>query len=83
MPEAVDVPLRYRHQRLDVRQQIPMHHSAPDRPHLLTLGMAGYTSNGIIGQPSMATAAKGEALPYSFSAAARAHLNLIGTTGRP
>ena len=52
-------------------------HSAPDRPHLLTLGMAGYTANGIIGQPSLATAAKGKALLDSFSAAARTHLDAI------
>ncbi|MBF6044619.1 creatininase family protein [Streptomyces sp. NRRL B-1677] len=52
-------------------------HSAPKRPHLLTLGMAGYTTNGIIGQPSLATAAKGKALLDSFSRSARAHLDAI------
>ncbi|MGW1071477.1 creatininase family protein [Streptomyces sp. NPDC002537] len=52
-------------------------HSAPKRPHLLTLGMAGYTTNGIIGQPSLATAAKGKALLDSFSRLASAHLNVI------
>ncbi|TDC75552.1 creatininase family protein [Streptomyces hainanensis] len=52
-------------------------HSAPDRPHLLTLGMAGYTGNGIIGQPSLATAAKGKALLDSLAESARAHLVLI------
>ncbi|OAR24526.1 creatinine amidohydrolase [Streptomyces sp. ERV7] len=52
-------------------------HSAPSRPHLLTLGMAGYTTNGIIGQPSLATAAKGKAILDSFSEAARAHLAVI------
>ncbi|MFF4221935.1 creatininase family protein [Streptomyces abikoensis] len=52
-------------------------HSAPSRPHLLTLGMAGYTTNGIIGQPSLATAAKGKALLDSFSRSARAHLDAI------
>lgn len=55
-------------------------HSAPSRPHLLTLGMAGYTTNGIIGQPSLASAAKGKALLDSFSRSARAHLDAI-TTG--
>jgi creatinine amidohydrolase len=54
-------------------------HSAPDRPHLLTIGMAGYTSNGIIGQPSLATAAKGQAILDSFSRTASAHLALIGS----
>ncbi len=52
-------------------------HSAPSRPHLLTVGMAGYTTNGIIGRPSLATAAKGKALLDSLSHAARAHLSLI------
>ncbi|MEE4541636.1 creatininase family protein [Streptomyces sp. V4-01] len=53
-------------------------HSAPERPHLLTLGMAGYTANGIIGQPSLATAAKGKALLDSLSRAAEAHLAVLG-----
>lgn len=52
-------------------------HSAPSRPHLLTLGTAGYTDNGIIGWPSLATAAKGKALLDSLAASARAHLELI------
>ncbi|MFC5720220.1 creatininase family protein [Streptomyces gamaensis] len=55
-------------------------HAAPRRPHLLTLGMNGYTTNGVIGRPSLASAAKGEALLNSFSQSARAHLDLI-TTG--
>ncbi|MDT0342345.1 creatininase family protein [Streptomyces litchfieldiae] len=58
-------------------------HSAPDRLHLLTLGMAGYTTNGIIGQPSLATAAKGKALLDSFSHSARAHLALISEPREP
>ncbi|WTX60795.1 hypothetical protein OIE42_12680 [Streptomyces sp. NBC_00648] len=53
-------------------------HSAPGRPYLLTLGMAGYTTNGIIGQPSLASATKGKAILDSFSEAARAHLAVIG-----
>jgi creatinine amidohydrolase len=57
-------------------------HSAPARPHLLTLGMTGYTANGIIGQPSLATEAKGKALLDSFSRAAEAHLALIGGAPR-
>lgn len=36
-------------------------HDAPKRPHLLVTGMRGYTSNGIIGKPSAATAEKGKA----------------------
>ncbi|MET9520636.1 creatininase family protein [Streptomyces sp. NPDC002994] len=52
-------------------------HSAPSRPHLLTMGMAEYTPNGIIGQPSLATAAKGKALLDSLSESARAHIAVI------
>ncbi|MBZ4321134.1 creatininase family protein [Streptomyces huiliensis] len=52
-------------------------HAAPNRPHLLTLGMAGYTPNGVIGRPSLASAAKGKALLDSFSRSARAHLDVI------
>ncbi|WP_280694719.1 creatininase family protein [Kitasatospora sp. GAS204B] len=52
-------------------------HLATDRPHLLTLGMAGYARNGIIGQPSLGTAAKGKALLDSLSQSAAAHLALI------
>jgi creatinine amidohydrolase len=33
--------------------------TADDRPHLLTLGMAGYTKSGVIGRPSLGTQAKG------------------------
>lgn len=35
---------------------------ADDRKHLLTLGMEGYTESGVIGRPSLATAAKGKAV---------------------
>jgi creatinine amidohydrolase len=30
-----------------------------NRPHLLTLGMAGYTKSGVIGRPSLGSAVKG------------------------
>ncbi|MFJ7910245.1 hypothetical protein [Kitasatospora sp. NPDC096204] len=52
-------------------------HSAPERPHLLTLGMAGYTGNGIIGQPSLGSAPKGSAILDSLSKSAAAHLALL------
>ncbi|MFF2116272.1 creatininase family protein [Kitasatospora sp. NPDC058184] len=52
-------------------------HSAPERPHLLTLGMAGYTKTGIIGRPSLGTTAKGKSLLDSLSRSAAAHLSLI------
>ncbi|MFF9640543.1 creatininase family protein [Kitasatospora aureofaciens] len=53
-------------------------HDAPDRPHLLTLGMAGYTSNGIIGRPSLGTPSKGKAILESLSRSALSHLTIIG-----
>ncbi|MCG6493600.1 creatininase family protein [Kitasatospora sp. A2-31] len=53
-------------------------HDAPERPHLLTLGMAGYTQNGIIGRPSLGTAEKGKAILVSLSRSASSHLSLIG-----
>ena len=34
--------------------------------HLLTTGMSGYTQNGVIGRPSLASAEKGKALLASF-----------------
>ncbi|PSL56947.1 creatinine amidohydrolase [Saccharothrix carnea] len=34
-------------------------HLADDRPHLLTLGLAPYTSSGVVGRPSLASADKG------------------------
>ena len=55
-------------------------HSAPHRPHLLSLGVTGYTSNGLIGQPSLATAEKGRAILDSLAASAREHLAVIGGT---
>lgn len=44
-----------------------------DRRHLLTVGMAGYTENGVIGRPSLATAEKGRALLDAFSELFKAH----------
>jgi creatinine amidohydrolase len=34
-------------------------HESADRPHLLTLGMAAYAGNGVIGRPSLGEARKG------------------------
>ena len=52
-------------------------HEADDRPDLLLLGMHGYTKTGIIGRPSLATAAKGEALVRELVAAIGPHLELL------
>jgi creatinine amidohydrolase len=48
-----------------------------DRRYLLTTGMSGLTKTGIIGRPSLATAAKGAALLNAFSAAFRSHLDQL------
>jgi len=40
--------------------------TADERPHLLTLGMAGYTTSGVIGRPSLGTKAKGETVVASL-----------------
>ena len=37
-----------------------------ERPHLLTLGMAGYTKTGVIGRPSLGSAEKGVAVMESL-----------------
>ena len=56
-------------------------HQADDRPDLLLLGMSGYTKTGIIGRPSLAAAAKGEALVQALVAGLDPHLSLLrGTT---
>ena len=39
---------------------------ADDRRHLLTQGMSAYTTSGVIGRPSLATADKGKAVLASF-----------------
>jgi creatinine amidohydrolase len=52
---------------------------AEERPHLLVLGMAGYTRTGVIGRPSLATADKGRALLDSLVKSFSAHLAALGT----
>jgi creatinine amidohydrolase len=52
-------------------------HEANDRKLLLTLGMRGVTTNGIVGSPSLATAEKGKALLDAFTRLARAHLDAL------
>lgn len=52
-------------------------HDAPDRPHLLLTGMRGYTATGIIGRPSLATAAKGAAVLESLTTTFATHLELL------
>jgi creatinine amidohydrolase len=52
-------------------------HAPAWRRHLLVVGMRGYTPSGVIGQPSLATAQKGEALLDSLTASFAAHLRLL------
>jgi creatinine amidohydrolase len=52
-------------------------HEANSRPHLLVTGMAAYTDGGIIGRPSLASAAKGEAVLDSLSASFADHLKIF------
>lgn len=43
-------------------------HDAPQRPHLLITGIQAYAAKGIIGKPSLASAAKGQAALDSLTA---------------
>ncbi|NKY89881.1 creatininase family protein [Nocardia veterana] len=52
-------------------------HDAIDRPHLLTTGIARYTSSGIIGRPSLATATKGKAALDSLVTSFADHLKIL------
>jgi creatinine amidohydrolase len=54
--------------------------AADDRPHLLTLGVAGYTKSGVIGRPSLGTAAKGAAALSSLARSFAAVLEVLGRT---
>jgi creatinine amidohydrolase len=47
---------------------------AESRPHLLVVGMAGYTENGVIGTPSLGTQQKGAKALDSLATSFRAHL---------
>lgn len=47
------------------------------RPHLLMKGMAGYTESGVLGSPSLGTAAKGKLLLESLSRSFVKHLDVL------
>ncbi|MFJ5990815.1 creatininase family protein [Lentzea sp. NPDC092896] len=53
-------------------------HLAEDRRHMLTLGLAPYTSSGVIGRPSLASARKGELLLAGLAESFRHYLDLFG-----
>ncbi|GIH14713.1 creatininase family protein [Rugosimonospora africana] len=50
---------------------------ADDRPHLLSLGMSAYTTSGVIGRPSLGSAAKGAAALASFAASFKDTLDVL------
>ncbi len=50
---------------------------ADDRRFLLTLGMAGYTTTGVIGRPSLGSADKGKLVLDSLTQSFRDHLDVI------
>ncbi len=52
-------------------------HEASHRPHLLVRGMRSYTDSGVIGRPSLATAAKGKAVLESLSASFAEHHKVL------
>lgn len=58
-------------------------HDAKRRPHLLTLGMAGYTTSGIIGSPSLASASKGQRLLNSLSRQFAEYLDVLQDKRNP
>jgi creatinine amidohydrolase len=49
-------------------------HEANDHPDLLLLGMRAYTKTGVVGRPSLATAAKGVALVRELVTTLQPHL---------
>jgi creatinine amidohydrolase len=50
-----------------------------ERRHLLTVGIRAYSTSGVIGRPSLATADKGRLLLESFSVKFKPHLALLRT----
>lgn len=58
-------------------------HMANERPYLLVAGMPAYTTSGVIGTPSHATAAKGSALLSNLSQLFGPHLSLLTVRSLP
>ncbi len=54
---------------------------ADDRKHLLTLGMQAYTESGVIGRPSLASAAKGKELLASLVDSFGEYVSLLSEEG--
>jgi creatinine amidohydrolase len=53
-------------------------HLVDDRSMLLVHGMTRYTDNGVVGRPSVATAAKGKAILSSLTASFADHPTALG-----
>ncbi|WP_447005948.1 creatininase family protein [Saccharothrix isguenensis] len=53
-------------------------HLADDRPHMLTLGLAPYTSSGVVGRPSTASADKGRDVLAGLVSSFGSYLALFG-----
>jgi creatinine amidohydrolase len=69
--------LLHAHPELVGDSYITADHQAGQRPHLLVEGMAGYTTTGIIGSPSLATATKGAAVLESLVSSFADHLKVL------
>lgn len=57
-------------------------HDGGPRPFLLVQGMSAYTSSGVIGYPSHATAGKGKAVLESLQVSFSAHLEALSESSR-
>lgn len=55
-------------------------HTHDDRRHLPVLGMSAYTKTGVIGRPSLGTAAKGRAALDHLATGARDVLKILDKT---
>ena len=53
--------------------------NSPFRPHLLTVGIRGYTPSGVIGRVASATAEKGKAIVEALVNLAANHLEKLRT----
>ncbi|MEV0679140.1 creatininase family protein [Actinosynnema sp. NPDC050436] len=62
------------HVRPDLVGPDRVDHLADERPHLLTRGLHHYTSSGVVGRPSLASARKGRDLLASLVASFADHL---------
>ncbi|MFG2510721.1 creatininase family protein [Streptomyces sp. NPDC048584] len=58
-------------------------HTADDRRHLLTMGMAPYTDSGVIGRPSLASAEKGKELLAALTDSFSAYISLLTEDNEP